>query len=149
MSKSRGFLIFLGLALFAVIAFSQSRGGKGWIENSPVGRQDGFIEVTGKLDGGSLSLTGGAASVTRLGKLTATISPAQVAANTCAEQTFTVTGVATGDVVDVNKPSAQAGLSVPNVRASAANQVGINFCNNTASPITPTASETYLFFVRQ
>lgn len=72
-----------------------------------------------------------------------TISPAQVAANTTAEQTFTATGVRVGDVVYVSKPTAQAGLGIVNARASASNQIGITFSNNTAAPITPTASEVY------
>ena len=88
--------------------------------------------------------------INRQAKFTASLSPAAVAANTCAEQLFTVTGVASGDVVVVNKPTAQSGLSVPSGRAtSAGNQVGITFCNNTASSITPTASETYSFSVLQ
>lgn len=78
-----------------------------------------------------------------LQKFTATLSPTAVGANTCAEQTFTVTGIAIGDYVFVNKPTAQAGLGVSGERASTTNQIGINFCNNTASPITPTASEVY------
>lgn len=85
--------------------------------------------------------------VTKLAYYTATLSPAEVAANTCAEQLFTVTGVVAGDAVFVNKPTAQAGLSLGGVRASGANQVGINFCNVTGSPITPTASQAYLFGV--
>jgi hypothetical protein len=72
-----------------------------------------------------------------------TISPAQVAANTTAEQTFTLTGVRVGDVVFVTKPTSQAGLGIVNVRVSASNTLAITFSNNTASPITPTASETY------
>lgn len=72
-----------------------------------------------------------------------TISPAQVAANTTAEQTFTVTGARVGDVVFVSKPTAQAGLGVVNVRVTASNTIGITFSNNTGSPITPTASEVY------
>lgn len=80
-------------------------------------------------------------------KYTATLSPAIVAANTTAEQLFTVTGVKTGDVVVVNKPTAQAGLGIVGIRVSAANQVGITFSNNTAAGITPTASEVYSFFV--
>ena len=71
------------------------------------------------------------------------ISPASVAANTTAEQTFTVTGLNTGDLVDVNKPTAQAGLGIAAVRVSAVNTLAIAFSNNTASPIVPTASETY------
>lgn len=80
-------------------------------------------------------------------KYTATLTPAAVAANTTAEQLFTVTGVKVGDVVVVNKPTAQAGLGIVGIRASAANQVGITFSNNTAAAITPTAGEVYSFFV--
>lgn len=76
--------------------------------------------------------------------LTAKLSPASVAANTTAEQTFTVSGVQVGDFVDVNKPTAQAGLGIVGARVSAANTLAITFSNNTASPITPTAAETYI-----
>ena len=75
--------------------------------------------------------------------LTATLSPASVAANNTAEQTFTVTGLAVGDVVFVNKPTSQAGLGIAGVRVSAANTLAITFINATASPIVPTASEVY------
>lgn len=91
--------------------------------------------------------TGTGNALAGLAKYSASLSPAEVAANTCAEQTFTVTGVTTSDVVFVNKPTAQAGLGIAGVRASATNQVGINFCNATAAPITPTASQTYVFGV--
>jgi len=80
-------------------------------------------------------------------KFSATLSPAQVNANTTAEQLFTVTGVAVGDIVFVNKPTAQAGLGIVGVRVSAANQVGITFSNNTGVGITPTASQVYAFGV--
>src|SRR3990167_1589823 len=73
-----------------------------------------------------------------------TLSPASVAANTTAEQTFTVTGMAVGDVVlSVNKPTAQAGLGIVGWRTSAVNQIGITFSNNTAGAIVPTASQVY------
>lgn len=75
--------------------------------------------------------------------LTATLSPAAVAANTTVEQLFTVTGVRVGDLVQVNKPTAQAGLDIGGVRVSANNQIGITFINDTAAAITPTASEVY------
>lgn len=79
-------------------------------------------------------------------KYTPTLSPAAVAANTTAEQTFTVTGLAVGDIaIRPNKPTAQAGLGIVGVRVSAANTLAITFSNNTASPITPTASEVYSF----
>jgi hypothetical protein len=78
-------------------------------------------------------------------KLTAVLSPAAVAANTTAEQSFTVTGARVGDLIQVNKPTAQAGLDIGNVRVVSNNTVGITFVNATASPITPTASESYIF----
>lgn len=74
------------------------------------------------------------------------LSPAIVAANTTAEQTFTVTGLRTTDAVFVNKPTAQAGIGICGVRVSAANQIAITFNNNTAGGITPTASQTYFVF---
>lgn len=79
-------------------------------------------------------------------RYSATLSPAIVAANTTAEQLFTVTGVKVGDQVFVNKPTAQAGLGIVGERVSAANQVGITFSNNTAAGITPTAAEAYTVF---
>ena len=74
-------------------------------------------------------------------------SPVEVAANTSAEQDLTVTGVKVGDVIAVNKPSAQAGLGVVGVRVKSADLVSVTFGNFTATPITPTASEAYSFLV--
>lgn len=81
------------------------------------------------------------------GLVTVTLSPSIVAANTSAEQTFTVPGVKVGDFVSVNKPTAQAGLGIVGVRVSAADTVGITFGNFTGSGITPTASQSYIFRV--
>jgi hypothetical protein len=84
-------------------------------------------------------------NVRALGVAAVPLSPALVAANTTAEQTFTVPGVIAGDVVSgVSKPTAQAGLGIVNARVSAANTVAITFSNNTGAGITPTAGETYL-----
>jgi hypothetical protein len=89
-------------------------------------------------------------SLARYGRYTATLSPAAVAANTCAAQSFTVNGLLASDIlIAVNKPTEQAGLSVAPGHVSAANTATINFCNATGSPITPTASETYNFVVVQ
>lgn len=71
-----------------------------------------------------------------------TLSPAAVAANTTVEQSFTVAGLQAGDVINVDKPTLQAGLGIVNNRA-AANTLYIGFSNNTASSITPTAGEVY------
>lgn len=80
-------------------------------------------------------------------QLSAVLSPASVAANTTVEQQFTVAGVLPGMTVSVSKPSVNAGLVVSqSARVIAANTVGITFANCTAAAVTPTASETYLFF---
>jgi hypothetical protein len=72
------------------------------------------------------------------------LSPALVAANTSAEQTFTVNGLAVGDFAAVSKPTTQAGLVIGGARVTAANTLGITFGNLTGVGITPTAAETYL-----
>lgn len=81
------------------------------------------------------------------GVLAVTLSPALIAANTTAEQTFTVAGLKVGDYVYVNKPTAQAGLGIVGSRVSAANTLGITFSNNTGGNITPTASQVYTVLV--
>lgn len=73
---------------------------------------------------------------------TAALTPASVAANTTAEQTFTVAGLVSGAPVIVNKPSAQVGLGIAGARASAANTLAINYVNDTGTAIVP-AAETY------
>lgn len=79
--------------------------------------------------------------------LNVTLSPTSVANATAAEQTFTVTGLAVGDFVNVSKPTTQAGLGIVNSRVSAANTLAITFSNSTAATITPTASEVYVVAV--
>lgn len=92
-------------------------------------------------------------NIQKWGLFQITLSPASVAANTTAEQTFAATGIglslggspsiAPPDFVWVNKPTAQAGLGIVGARVSAADTIAITFSNNTASPIVPTASEVY------
>lgn len=75
------------------------------------------------------------------------MNPASVAANTAAEQTFTMPGLLITDVVlAVVKPTLTAGIDIGNTRISAANTVAITFQNSTASPIDP-PSETYTFVI--
>lgn len=80
-----------------------------------------------------------------------TLSPASVAANTTAAQTFTFKGLnAILHFVSVNYVStAQAGLGIVNARVSAADTLEITFINATASPITPTASGLYNLLVNR
>lgn len=79
--------------------------------------------------------------------LSITISPASVAANTTAEQLFPVTGLNVGDWTEIVKPTTQAGLAIGNVRVSSANNVAVEFINDTAGAIVPTAAEVYLLLV--
>ncbi len=79
-----------------------------------------------------------------------TLSPAQVNANTSAEQDFNVTGVDGDDVViAVIKPTAQAGLGIVGWRVKSDGVVSITFGNFTAAPITPTATEIYKLIVKR
>ncbi len=70
-----------------------------------------------------------------------------VSANTTSEQSVTVPGVATNDLVFAFKPSHTTGLMHnPACRVSAKDTVNITFMNTTAGAINP-ASETYTFLV--
>ena len=76
-------------------------------------------------------------------KLDAVVSSAAaIAANSTDELQVTVTGLKTGDVVMVNKPSLQQGLAVGSARVSANDTLKITFINTTGAAITP-ANETY------
>jgi len=69
-----------------------------------------------------------------------TLTPASVAANTTAPQSFTVPGLQVGDFVDVNSQNAQtAGIGIVNVRVTAANTLEIQFSNSTGGALTPVA----------
>lgn len=71
------------------------------------------------------------------------ITPASVAANTTAEQTFTVTGVNPGDYINIASATAQTtGIIVGNCRITAPNTVVVQFGNFTALAATP-VSGTY------
>ena len=78
-----------------------------------------------------------------ISSISATLSPAAVQPNSTVEQQFPVTGVVAGQLVQVNKPSSQAGIDIVGCRAVANNVLGITFANLTAATVTPTASESY------
>lgn len=93
---------------------------------------------------GADGLTVGASgtAITQIKVYSSSLNVASVAANTSAEQTFTVTGLTTADKVVVIKPSLSAGLVIGNARVSAADTLAITFGNLTGSAIDP-AAETY------
>jgi hypothetical protein len=76
-------------------------------------------------------------------EISAALTPVSVAANTAAEQTFTIAGLVAGTEVSVTKPTVTANLVVAGARVSAANTLAVNFANNTGTAIIPPA-ETYL-----
>lgn len=71
---------------------------------------------------------------------------ASSAAIQTAEQTFTVTGVQTGDSVTMNGPAPTSLCPPTTVRVSAANTIAIGFTTLTAAGCTPAAG-TYTFKV--
>lgn len=94
-----------------------------------------------------MSTTVSRGNLGRVFAVSVTFNPASVAAATSAEQTVTVSGVKTGDIViAVNKPSATAGVGIVNARVSAADTVALTFMNATAGAVDP-ASEVYTFVI--
>lgn len=73
---------------------------------------------------------------------------AETAANTSAEQTATIPGLKSTDlIIGVTKPTTQAGLGVVGHRVSATDTIALNFMNNTGSGVTATAAQTYTAFI--
>lgn len=108
-----------------------------WREDASFGK----VSVEGEVSPSSIKV-GGGTPVTKIVVYAPSLDVASVAANTTAEQTFTVAGLTTDDKVFVNKPSVNAGLGIVNARVSAADTLAITFVNATAAAIDPGA-ETY------
>ena len=70
-----------------------------------------------------------------------------ITANTSVEVTTTVTGLLPYDLIEINKLNHVAGLSVGNVRVSAANTLAIQFVNSTGGAIALQSTDTYLVAV--
>lgn len=67
-------------------------------------------------------------------------APVSVAANITAPQTFTIAGVQVGDYINCQCATAQTpGISIANVRISAANTIIVDFNNSTAGGLVPVA----------
>lgn len=84
----------------------------------------------------------------RVYKYSAALTPVAVATVTCAEQSFTVTGVvaSTDYILNVEGPAPTAGTGIVGFRITADNTVGINFVNPTGGNLTPAAG-TYVFTI--
>ncbi len=73
---------------------------------------------------------------------TVTLNPANVAANSVATETFTITGIRTDTMYYVDALSLDAGLFIIGCIPTAANTLQINFFNPTGSDINP-ASQSF------
>lgn len=91
---------------------------------------------------------GGGTSVTGMVIYSQTITPASVGAATVAEQTFTVTGLATTDKVFVNHAAFGNATGIAGVRVSAANTLAVSFVNPTAGALTPAAGTWKIIALR-
>lgn len=76
------------------------------------------------------------------------INPASIAANTTAEQTFTIEGINSHDFITVNKPSLTAGVGIVGARASAKDEIAITFINATGGAINPVSEEYSIIAIR-
>lgn len=92
------------------------------------------------------TIAGNAAGITII---EASLTPAEVATITAPAQTFTVTGLKTGDAVFVTPPGQQAGVAICNAYVSAADTLSIQFVNPTAGNLTPTAGTHVITVIRK
>lgn len=82
-------------------------------------------------------------------QITVTFDPVSVAANTTVEQTTTVTGLKSDDLVlRVIKPTHTAGLAVSGGRATADDTLGITLINVTGSPIDPGEEDYIMIYIK-
>jgi len=92
----------------------------------------------------SLKIGTSGTAITQQNVYTPTLTPAAVSAGAPAEQTFTVSGLATTDTVTVNAP----GAAVFNARVSAANTLAVTFMPPAAGSYTPPAGTYRIVAIR-
>lgn len=90
----------------------------------------------------------GSTVIKGLARITQTLTPASVAAATCAEQNFTVPGLKVGDAVSLTPPSITAGVAAACCRVSAANTLTVTFINPTAGALVPAAGAYQIQMIR-
>lgn len=87
----------------------------------------------------NLTIGGAGTPITQIRVYSQTITPASVAAQSAAEQTFTVTGLALTDKVFVNPAATGNATGIAGARVSAANTLAISYVNPTIAALTPAA----------
>lgn len=132
---------FAGVALIAtLIAFEVTAAAPAWGQSAKLPIPTGVCDTANALviaaDTHNITCH---SQVSKVAYYTATVTPASVAANVCAEQTFTVTGLTTSDVVFINPVATGNATSAGQARVSAANTIAITYCNPTAGGLTPGA----------
>jgi hypothetical protein len=88
---------------------------------------------------GGLAVGGGTTIAKIAMYSTASISPSAVSAQSCSDQTFTVTGLTVSDRLGTMTPPAALGNVSVNAYANASNTLELHFCNPSASSVTPPA----------
>ncbi|HUG06626.1 MAG TPA: response regulator [Candidatus Limnocylindria bacterium] len=88
---------------------------------------------------GGVTVGSGGTAYTLVKTYSADITPAAIGGNTSSEQTFTVTGLAVGDVVIVNPPGHATTCPLTGARVSAANTLALSFDHAVNGGCTPTA----------
>lgn len=108
-------------------------------------RNNAEVDPTGLITAANGLLVGSAGNtVSQVLMAGVTLSPTAIGGATTVEQTFAIPmAITTSDTIFVNKPTAQAGLVIGNVRVSAASTLAIQFTNVSTATITPTATELY------
>lgn len=101
--------------------------------------KDGATEVLDVDSSTGLTLGASGTGISQIRTYAPSLTPASVATIVVAEQTFTVTGLTTDDVVVVNPPAISTAVGLAGARVSAANTLAIRFVNPTAGALTPTA----------
>jgi hypothetical protein len=79
-------------------------------------------------------------------RVTATLTPASVAAATVADQNLSVTGVEVGDMIVCVQNPIITSVGVIGCKCATAGTVAVTFCNPTAGALVP-ASGAYVFMV--
>lgn len=90
----------------------------------------------------------GSTVIKGLARITQSLTPASVAAATCAEQNFTVPGLKVGDAVSLTPPSITAGVAAACCRVSATNTLTVTFINPTAGALVPAAGAYQIQMIR-
>jgi hypothetical protein len=80
---------------------------------------------------------------------TVTFDPASIAASTTVEQTVTVTGLKTDDIIlAIIKPTLTAGIAVGQGRVSTADTLAITYINASVGVVDPASEEYTVIYIK-